>query len=301
MCGLGGRYKRSLRNGRRPCRAGGLLSRRCALSRSRPRNRDSGSRRSSRLERRHVDRRLGARQGGLGRGVRTGSHSATGCGIGLNRRAYRGTRRSRLRSALRGCLGGCALAQLLARSFACPCARIDVANDVQPFLGFFERREVAHVQAEALTAVLTTAADEEVESLQLRDLSLLERHGRRRGAQVEDVRSRLRSASRCRSTGRRRPCFPGSGACDSTRCQCWRWCHKPSPDRATCPARLSRKPPGLQGRIRSTWGSASVRARRDRGSPAVIGIRPLDRWLCVPAFRRVCPYQRRPSVEATPI
>ncbi len=253
MCGLGGRYRRSLRSWRGPSPTERLLNRR-ALSRSRPRNRDRGRRRSSRLKRRYVDGRLPVRQGSLRGGIGTGSHSAAGHGIGLNRRAGRHRWRSRLWSALRSSLSGRALAQLLAGSLACPCARIDVANDVQPFLGLFECREVAHVQAEALTAVLTTAAHEEVESLQLGDLGLLERHGRGRGAQVEDVRSRLHSASRCRSTGRRRPCFPGSGACDCTRCQCWRWCHKPSPDRATCPARLSRKPPGVQGRIRSTGG-----------------------------------------------
>src|SRR5579862_6988947 len=38
----------------------------------------------------------------------------------------------------------------------------------------------------------------------------------------------------------------------------------------------------------------------DHGSPAVIGIRPLDRWLCVPAFRRVCPFHYRVSVKLSP-
>ena len=28
------------------------------------------------------------------------------------------------------------------------------------------------------------------------------------------------------------------------------------------------------------------------GGPAVLGY-PLDRWLCAPAFRRVCPYRER--------
>ncbi len=41
------------------------------------------------------------------------------------------------------------------------------------------------------------------------------------------------------------------------------------------------------------------RLARDRGSPAVIGIRPLDRWLCVPAFRRVCPCHYQTSVKAS--
>src|ERR1700722_3947270 len=38
---------------------------------------------------------------------------------------------------------------------------------------------------------------------------------------------------------------------------------------------------------------------RVRGSPAVIGTRPLDRWLCVPVFRRVCPYHCTQSVKAS--
>src|SRR5882672_7852172 len=36
---------------------------------------------------------------------------------------------------------------------------------------------------------------------------------------------------------------------------------------------------------------------RDRGSPAVIGILPLDRWLCVPVFRRVCPCHYKVQVS----
>src|ERR1700722_11538289 len=44
------------------------------------------------------------------------------------------------------------------------------------------------------------------------------------------------------------------------------------------------------------------RFMRDRGSPAVIGTYPLDRWLCVPAFRRVCPcHFRALSVKASPM
>jgi hypothetical protein len=31
------------------------------------------------------------------------------------------------------------------------------------------------------------------------------------------------------------------------------------------------------------------RVRCSAGNPAVVGPRPLDRWLCVPVFRRVCP------------
>ena len=29
----------------------------------------------------------------------------------------------------------------------------------------------------------------------------------------------------------------------------------------------------------------------DSGNPAVLGSSPVDRWLCVPAFRRVCRFQ----------
>ena len=43
--------------------------------------------------------------------------------------------------------------------------------------------------------------------------------------------------------------------------------------------------------IRATaMGVRTYALMRVRGSPAVIGTRPLDRWLCVPVFRRVCPY-----------
>jgi hypothetical protein len=46
---------------------------------------------------------------------------------------------------------------------------------------------------------------------------------------------------------------------------------------------------------------SSVRAQRlGRGNPAVIGTRPLDRWLCVPVFRRVCPVHNARSVKASP-
>jgi len=106
--------------------------------------------------------------------------------------------------------------QLLPRCLASPCARIDVADDVEPFFGLFERREKAHVQPEAFAPVFEAPTHKEIEPLQLGNLCLGERHRRRRRAQVEHVRTGLRSASRCCSTGRRRPCIPGSGACDST-------------------------------------------------------------------------------------
>ena len=189
-----------------------------------------------------------------------------------------------------------ALAQLLARRLACPGTRIDVADDVQPLLSFFERCEVTHVETETLTALFAPSADEEREPLQLGNLRLLQRHRRGRRAQIEYERSGLRSARGCPSTGRRRPCITGSGACDGTRSQFWRWCHKFFPgslDRSRCSPRASRADSFDQR-------GECVRSRvaRDRGSPAVIGIRPLDRWLCVPAFRRVCPYQPGSSVKA---
>src|SRR5580704_6278035 len=52
--------------------------------------------------------------------------------------------------------------------------------------------------------------------------------------------------------------------------------------------------------IRATaMGVRTYALMRVRGSPAVIGTRPLDRWLCVPVFRRVCPYHCTQSVKAS--
>ena len=169
----------------------------------------------------------------------------------MSHRGHRRTRCRGLRSRSCSFLRSGALAQLLTWSLASPRARIDVTNGIEPFLGLFERSEVPHVKTEALAAILAPPAHKETESLQLRNLSLLERHRRRRGAEVEHVRSGL-----C-SPGRRRPCFPGSGACDSTRCQCWRWCHKPSPDRLI----VHEKPRCLKGGFVRSAGSASGRAR----------------------------------------
>ncbi|HLJ21684.1 MAG TPA: hypothetical protein VKU84_15870, partial [Stellaceae bacterium] len=42
-----------------------------------------------------------------------------------------------------------------------PRARIDLAHQAQPFLGFGERGEITHVQPEALAALLEAPADEE--------------------------------------------------------------------------------------------------------------------------------------------
>jgi hypothetical protein len=79
----------------------------------------------------------------------------------------------------RGSRGGSS-AQLLARRFAGPGTRINLANDIQPFFGFGECREVTHVEAEPLAALLETAADEEGEALQLGQIGLRQRHRRRR-------------------------------------------------------------------------------------------------------------------------
>ena len=67
----------------------------------------------------------------------------------------------------RECSSGGTRAQLLARRFTGPRAGINVANDVEPLFRFGERREVAHVQTEALAIVFAAAADEKAEALQL--------------------------------------------------------------------------------------------------------------------------------------
>jgi hypothetical protein len=86
---------------------------------------------------------------------------------------------------LRGLFGRGALAQLASRSLPGPGARIDLAYHAQPFLGLGEGGEVTHVQPEALAALLEAAAHEEIEALELGQLRLRERHGRRGGTQVE--------------------------------------------------------------------------------------------------------------------
>jgi hypothetical protein len=75
--------------------------------------------------------------------------------------------------------GGCGSgpsAQLLARRFTSPGARINLANDIQPFFGFSECREVTHVEAEPLAAFFEAAADEEGKALQLGQIGLRQRH-----------------------------------------------------------------------------------------------------------------------------
>jgi hypothetical protein len=81
---------------------------------------------------------------------------------------------------LGGGSGGSSGAQLLARRFTGPGARIDLANDIQPFFGLGECREVTHVEAEPLAALLEAAADEEGKALQLGQIGLCQRHRRGR-------------------------------------------------------------------------------------------------------------------------
>jgi hypothetical protein len=85
------------------------------------------------------------------------------------------------------CGGGrdCALAQLLARSFSCPCTWINIANCAEPLFRFGECWEIAHVEAESLASFLEAPADEKGEALEFGLLRVRQRHGRRRGAQVE--------------------------------------------------------------------------------------------------------------------
>jgi hypothetical protein len=86
--------------------------------------------------------------------------------------------------------GGRALAQLAAGRFARPGAGVDLAHDAEPLLGLGQRRKIAHVQPEAFAAFLETAAHEEIEALQVRELGLSQRHRRGGRAQIEDVRTR---------------------------------------------------------------------------------------------------------------
>jgi hypothetical protein len=71
-------------------------------------------------------------------------------------------------------------AQFLTLRFASPGPWIDLAHDVQPFFRLSERREVTHMEAEALTTLFEAAAHEESEPLQLGQISLCERHRCRR-------------------------------------------------------------------------------------------------------------------------
>jgi len=60
-----------------------------------------------------------------------------------------------------------------------------------------------------------------------------------------------------------------------------RWCHK-------FPGTVHR-PQATRTRFGTARGNASARAGARSRQPRRHRNRPLDRWLCVPAFRRVCP------------
>jgi hypothetical protein len=76
--------------------------------------------------------------------------------------------------------GSRASPQLFARCLPRPGARINLAHDIQPLFGFGERREVTHVEPEALAAFLEATADEEGKALQLSQIGLCKRHRRGR-------------------------------------------------------------------------------------------------------------------------
>ena len=82
-----------------------------------------------------------------------------------------------------------ALTELLARRFASPGTRINVADSTQPLFGFLEGRKVPHVQAESLTSFLKAPAHEEAETLELGLLGIRQSHRRSRRAQIEDERA----------------------------------------------------------------------------------------------------------------
>jgi hypothetical protein len=71
-------------------------------------------------------------------------------------------------------------AQFLAWRFTGPCPWINLAHDVQPLFGLGERREVTHVETEALTTLFEAATHEKSEPLQLGQIGLCERHRCRR-------------------------------------------------------------------------------------------------------------------------
>ena len=210
------------------------------------------------MQRGHVDRGRAVCQGALRRSVRCGYHGPVDRSSRLNDRASDCLRGRGFWHGGHGVSGGrglcdpCGgtLTQLLPRCLSGPCAGIDVAHDVEPFLGLLDAREITHVEPEALAALFATATDKESEAFELGNLHLLERHRRRRRAQVEHEQSRLPSA-RCRGTGHRRSCIPGPGACDRTGCQCWR-CHNSFPG-------IGSEPRELRRMVRLA-GSASVRA-----------------------------------------
>jgi hypothetical protein len=173
---------------------------------------------------------------------------------GARRMCRRNHDRRRSRRVLGLCRCGCygSLAQLLPGSLAGPCAGVDIAHCAQPFFGFGERREVAHVESESLAAFLEAAADEKAESFELGLLRFRERHGRRGGAQVEYERTRLRLG--------RSGLFNDIVACCAARCRLRRWCHRIFPGPIHKPATVGRKK-FLTGKgVRASAPSATVAA-----------------------------------------
>jgi hypothetical protein len=68
--------------------------------------------------------------------------------------------------------GSRASAQLFARRFTRPGARINLAHDIQPLFGFGECREITHVEPESLATFLEAATDKECKALQLSQIGL---------------------------------------------------------------------------------------------------------------------------------
>ena len=127
--------------------------------------------------------------------LRDGGRS--GLGSRGDRRRGRGTRPERrplsaghARDAAAAAGAGSVGAQFLAGRFAGPGARINLAHDGEHFLGGLHGLEVAHVQAEALAAVLETTAHEEGVLSEGRILRLRQRHRRRRRGQIDDITAR---------------------------------------------------------------------------------------------------------------
>jgi len=183
------------------------------------------------------------------------------------------------------CRGDRPLPQFFARSLSSPGARINVAYRAQPLLSFRECREITHVQAEPLASLLETATDEKAEALEFGLFRIRQGHWRRRRAQIEHERTRR---------ALRFGLFSGI-APFGARCRLRRWCHRNLLPR-TDPIN---RPPCAQEDFLNGKECERSRHLRDRGSPAVIGALPLDRWLCVPVFRRVCLSLRTPSVKAS--
>ena len=180
-----------------------------------------------------------------------------------------------------GSAAAAARAQALARRLTRPCAGVHVAYHAQPFFSLFEACEIPHVQAKALAAVFKPAADKKSEALELRRIRLRKRHRRRRRTKIDYEQIGLLGGEAV---------IRGIRARLAVGCQLWLQSHV-SP-RTQCVNR----PPVVKPQF-AIMGGWQACARCDVGSPAVIGTRPLDRWLCVPAFRRVCSTHYRCAVS----